>query len=160
MKMYIGAQKCEGCKQIYNPAASFTVLPFSKVALAFMWLAPSFESISHYTPCIDVTMRRQRDGRIYQGRFWATPRYTRSRSNRHDRNTRRAVFSVWSVPRYYKKGTRLELRRRRKEKSQIWDSKIWSVGPRDSDLRKTALARASSTYKRQTRSLIREGVPQ
>jgi hypothetical protein len=31
---------------------------------------------------------------------------------------------------------------------------------RDSDLRKTALARASSTYKRQTRPLVREGAPQ
>jgi hypothetical protein len=34
-------------------------------------------------------------------------------------------------------------RRRRKGKSQIWDSKIWSRVPRDSDPRKTALARAS-----------------
>jgi hypothetical protein len=35
-------------------------------------------------------------------------------------------------------------RRRRKGKSQIWDSKIWSRVPRDSDPRKTALARVSS----------------
>jgi hypothetical protein len=28
------------------------ILPFDKVALAFMWLAPSFETISHYTPYI------------------------------------------------------------------------------------------------------------
>jgi hypothetical protein len=51
-------------------------------------------------------------------------------------------------------------RRRRKRKSQIWDSKIWSRVPRDSDQRKTTLARASSIYKRQTRPLVREGAPQ
>jgi hypothetical protein len=51
-------------------------------------------------------------------------------------------------------------RRRRKGKSQNWDSKIWSRDPRDSDPRKTALARASSIYKRQTRPLVREGAPQ
>jgi hypothetical protein len=48
-------------------------------------------------------------------------------------------------------------RRRRKGKSHIWDSKIWSRIPRDSDQRKTTLARASSIYKRQTRPLVREG---
>jgi hypothetical protein len=51
-------------------------------------------------------------------------------------------------------------RRRRKGKSQYWDSKIWSEVPRDSDPRMTALARASSTCKRQTRPLVREGAPQ
>jgi hypothetical protein len=51
-------------------------------------------------------------------------------------------------------------RRRRKEMSQIWESKIWSPVPRDSDPRKTALARVSSTYKRQIRPLVREGAPQ
>jgi hypothetical protein len=51
-------------------------------------------------------------------------------------------------------------RRRRKGKSQIWDNKIWSRLPRDSDPRKTALTRASSIYKRQTRPLVREGAPQ
>jgi hypothetical protein len=51
-------------------------------------------------------------------------------------------------------------RRRRKGKSQIWDSKIWSRVPRDFDSRKTALARASSIYKRQPRPLVKEGVPQ
>jgi hypothetical protein len=50
--------------------------------------------------------------------------------------------------------------RRRKGKSQIWDSKILSQVPRDSDPIKTALARASSIYKRQTRLLVREGAPQ
>jgi hypothetical protein len=83
----------------------------------------------------------------------------------------------WSVPRLYKRveseakkpfGGGVEYlhrdpassRRRRKRKSQIWDSKIWSRVRRDSDPRKTALARASSIYKRQTRTLVREGVPQ
>jgi hypothetical protein len=51
-------------------------------------------------------------------------------------------------------------RRRRKEKSQIWKSKIWSRIPRDSDSRKTTLPRASSIYKRQTRPLVREGAPE
>jgi hypothetical protein len=51
-------------------------------------------------------------------------------------------------------------RRRRKGKSQIWDSKRRSRDPRDSDPRKTALARASSIYKRQTRPVVREGAPQ
>jgi hypothetical protein len=51
-------------------------------------------------------------------------------------------------------------RRRRKGKSQIWDSKIWSRVPKDSDPRKIVLARASSIYKRQTRPLVREGAPQ
>jgi hypothetical protein len=41
----------------------------------------------------------------------------------------------------------------------MWESKIWSRDPRDSDPRKTALARISSIYKRQTRPLVREGVP-
>jgi hypothetical protein len=51
-------------------------------------------------------------------------------------------------------------RRRRKGKSQIWDSKIWSRAPRDLDPRKTRLTRASSIHKRQTRPLVREGAPQ
>jgi hypothetical protein len=51
-------------------------------------------------------------------------------------------------------------RRRRKGKPQLWDSKIWSQVPRDSHPTKTALARASSIYKRQTRPLVREGAPQ
>jgi hypothetical protein len=51
-------------------------------------------------------------------------------------------------------------RRRRKGKSQIWDSKIWSRVSRDSDPRKTTLAKTSSIYKKQTRPLVREGAPQ
>jgi transposase len=42
-------------------------------------------------------------------------------------------------------------RRRRKGKSEIWDSKIWSRVPREPDQIKTTLARASTTYKRQTK---------
>jgi hypothetical protein len=42
----------------------------------------------------------------------------------------------------------------------VGDSKIWSQVPRDSDQRKTALARASSIYKGHTRPLVREGAPQ
>jgi hypothetical protein len=51
-------------------------------------------------------------------------------------------------------------RRRRKGKSYIWDTNIWSRVPRDSDLRKTTLARISSIYKRQTHPLVREAAPQ
>jgi hypothetical protein len=40
------------------------------------------------------------------------------------------------------------------------ENKFWSRVPRDSDSRKTALARPSSIYKRQSRSLVGEGVPQ
>jgi hypothetical protein len=50
-------------------------------------------------------------------------------------------------------------RRLRKGKSQTWVSKIWSRVLKDSDPRKTALARVSTIYKRQTRPLVREGVP-
>jgi hypothetical protein len=88
---------------------------------------------------------------------------------------------VWSVPGLYKEdrlpgchyGTNpcgggveylhrdpASRRRRRKEKPQIWDSKMWSRVPRDSDPRKTALARTSSIYKRQTCPLVREGAQQ
>jgi hypothetical protein len=85
------------------------------------------------------------------------------------------VFSMWSAPTYYKHGINLEFssipcgggveylhrspasrRRRRKGKSRIWDSKVWSRVPRDLDSRMTALARASSNCKRQTRPLVRE----
>jgi hypothetical protein len=50
-------------------------------------------------------------------------------------------------------------RRQRKGKSRIWDSKIWSWVSRDSDQRMTALARASSSCKRQTRPLVRASAP-
>jgi hypothetical protein len=73
-----------------------------------------------------------------------------------------AVFPAWSVPKAYKRSEYFHRdpasrRRRRKGKSRIWDSKIWSRVPRDSDPRKTALARRSSMYKRQTHPLVREG---
>jgi hypothetical protein len=48
---------------------------------------------------------------------------------------------------------------RRKGKSRIWDSKIWSRDPRVLDPKMTALARASSNCKRQTRPLVRESAP-
>jgi hypothetical protein len=51
-------------------------------------------------------------------------------------------------------------RRRRKGKSHIWDSKIWSRFPKDSNPRRIVLARASSICKRQTRPLVREDAPQ
>jgi hypothetical protein len=50
-------------------------------------------------------------------------------------------------------------RRRRKGKSRIWDSKIWSRVPRDSDHRTTVLSRTSNNCKRQTRRLVRESAP-
>jgi hypothetical protein len=42
---------------------------------------------------------------------------------------------------------------------QYYRSKIRSPVPRDSDPRMTALARANSNYKRQTRPLVRESAP-
>jgi hypothetical protein len=82
------------------------------------------------------------------------------------------VFSVSSDPRLYEKRTTTESsatgveardpassRRRRKGKSGIWDSKIWSRVPRDSDPRKTVVARTSSIYKRGACPLVREGAP-
>jgi hypothetical protein len=51
-------------------------------------------------------------------------------------------------------------RRRRKGKSKIGDNKIWSRVPRDAEPRKTALARASSIYKIETRPLVRGDAPQ
>jgi hypothetical protein len=50
-------------------------------------------------------------------------------------------------------------RRRRKGKSRIWDSKIWSRVQRDLDPIMTALARASSNCKRQIHPLVRENAP-
>jgi hypothetical protein len=52
------------------------------------------------------------------------------------------------------------LSKRRKLKSQVWDSKIWSRVQKDSNTRKTALARASGIYRRQNRHLVSEGAPQ
>jgi hypothetical protein len=49
-------------------------------------------------------------------------------------------------------------RRRQKGKSRIWDSKIWSRIPQDSDPRINALARTSSNCKWQTHRLVREDV--
>jgi hypothetical protein len=41
---------------------------------------------------------------------------------------------------------------------RIWDSKMWSWVPRDSALRVTELAKASSNSRRQIRPLVREAV--
>jgi hypothetical protein len=43
--------------------------------------------------------------------------------------------------------------------SWVWDSKIRSWNPRDSDRRMTALTRISSNFKRQVRPLIQRGCP-
>jgi hypothetical protein len=50
-------------------------------------------------------------------------------------------------------------RRRRKGKSRVWDSKLWSRVPRDSDPKMTLLPRVSSNCKRQTRPLVRDSAP-
>jgi hypothetical protein len=44
-------------------------------------------------------------------------------------------------------------------KPQIWESKIWSRVPRDSDPRMTALVRTSSNRRQQTSSLVRDSAP-
>jgi hypothetical protein len=43
--------------------------------------------------------------------------------------------------------------------ARIWDSKMWSRVPRDTDPKMTVLARASNSCKRQTRPLVRESAP-
>jgi hypothetical protein len=88
------------------------------------------------------------------------------------------VFSLWFVQRLYSEHERERIcppcgggveylhrdptsrRRQRKGKSEIWDSKIQSQVPRDSDPWMTVLASTSSIYKRQTCPLVREGAPQ
>jgi hypothetical protein len=91
-------------------------------------------------------------------------------------NIGKLCFCALSVPRGYEKIQEWELtspvwRRSRippprviggdeKGSLRCEDSKIWSQVPRDSDPRKTAPARASSIYKRQTRPLAREDAPQ
>jgi hypothetical protein len=50
-------------------------------------------------------------------------------------------------------------RRRRKGKTRIWYSKLWSRVRPDSDPRMIALARARSNFKRHTRPLVRERAP-
>jgi hypothetical protein len=91
-------------------------------------------------------------------------------TSRNSRNTFGREFSacpIWDYIPKTNKANRLDLhrdpasrRRRRKRKSQIWDRKIWSRVPRDSDPWKTTLARTSSIYIRQTRHLVRECPPQ
>jgi hypothetical protein len=86
------------------------------------------------------------------------------RANRHAFWHVACVFcAAWSDPQLYK-GASLKEQEipvwRRGRIPPPWDSKIWSQVPRDSNPRKNAQARASSTYKRQTRPLVREGAPQ
>jgi hypothetical protein len=45
----------------------------------------------------------------YTRPFLANGSVTHSRSNRHESNNRRTVFSMWSVPRCHKLGRMLEL---------------------------------------------------
>jgi hypothetical protein len=94
----------------------------------------------------------------------------------HNTELLQAVFPLGSAPRLYSESHReirpcgggveylhrdpASRRRPRKGKSQIWDSKIWSWVPKDSDPRKTLLERASRIYKIQTRPLVRVGAPQ
>jgi hypothetical protein len=85
------------------------------------------------------------------------------RSNGKNINNNRVIHELFEVavsrrfaPSYKREG----IRESNTWKSQMWDSKIWSQVPRDSDPRKTALARTSSIYKGQTRPVVREGAPQ
>jgi hypothetical protein len=52
--------------------------------------------------------------------------------------------------------TKLKIRELGPPGWEVWGSKMSSWDPRDSDLRMTALARASSIFKRQTHSRVRE----
>jgi hypothetical protein len=54
----------------------------------------------------------------------------------------------------------LVVRGEEREVSNLRQKKIWLRVPRNSDPRKTTLARASSIYKRQIRPLIREDAPE
>jgi hypothetical protein len=93
-------------------------------------------------------------------------------------NVLEEMFSTWSAPclgldnglmytHFFPSGGGVEYlhripasrRRRRKAKSRIWESKIWSRVQRDSDPRITALAKASSNCPRQTHPLDRETAP-
>jgi hypothetical protein len=104
----------------------------------------------------------------------------RQRHNKHASSTIQAVFSVWSVPRGYKRTESEDMKKHTHveagsntstvtprvvggdDKGSLKSEtvKMWSRVPRDSDLRKTTLARVSSIYKRHSRHLVREGTPQ
>jgi hypothetical protein len=103
---------------------------------------------------------------------WLCKQRTLLGNARHMHTTIEQCFLCCSFLRCYKQGTRLDpvipcgggveylhrtpasSRTRRKGKSRIWDTKIWSLVPRHSDSRMTALARTSSNCKRQTRPLV------
>jgi hypothetical protein len=131
---------------------------------------------------VNNSVARQQIRNTHQWSNWEAVFSTRSVVQLRDATIEQLgeVFSMQSVPRLYNEEQLLRLRsldpcgggveylhrdpasrrRRRKGKSQNWDSKIWSRDPRDSDPRKTTLARTSSIYKWQTRPLVREGAPQ
>jgi hypothetical protein len=70
------------------------------------------------------------------------------------------VFSVGDAPKLYNEDLRqpASRKRRQKGKSLIWDSKIWSRVPRDSDPKMTRLAKASTNCKWQTHPVVRKDV--
>jgi hypothetical protein len=88
-----------------------------------------------------------------------------------------AVCSIGSMQRLYTERPKVTLRlllcggrveylhrrpascRRQKGKAEIWDSKIWSRVPHDSDPKMAVLAKASSNCKQQTHPLVRESAP-
>jgi hypothetical protein len=107
-----------------------------QMALSFGFKV-SFDNIVAYRA---VAMQQPRDGRIYQGRFWATARYTHSRSNESTRNNGDTVGQgvflcgpCWDVIRKDLHRDPASRRRRRNGKSQIWGSKIWSRVPPEKD---------------------------
>jgi hypothetical protein len=78
--------------------------------------------------------------------------------------TRNRLTGVWVILPFWRGVEYLHrnppsCRRRWKVKSRVWDNEIWSRVPRDSNLRMTALAKASSNCKRQNHSLVRESAP-
>jgi hypothetical protein len=95
------------------------------------------------------------------------------RQRTHEATTKElqeALFSMRSMPRLYSEsrpGKLVEISwgintgtwPSRLRESRIWDSKMWSWIPKDSDPRMTALARTSSHCKRQTRPIVRKGTP-
>jgi hypothetical protein len=86
------------------------------------------------------------------------PFHSLARSH-HSRHSGMRLAVRMSIP-FRLPGGPASRRKRRKRKSHIWDSKIWSRVPKDPEPRKTALARACGIYKRQTRPLVRDGASQ
>jgi hypothetical protein len=83
---------------------------------------------------------------------WPMPRgYKIERSSVQNAHPRTRSFIPCGGGTEYFNHNPASRRRRQKGKSRMWESKIWSRVPWDSDPRMTALAGASSNYKRQTR---------